>query len=122
MDDFSRQTCAPNLAQARRLPARASLAGEAIHERAEMRLAIPDYERSSSFEARGLEARAQLFGVQQESADGMDPYIAKQLASAVEDKLKLAPILAKRLERVSHSSGSFSSRVGGLAFYPPIYY
>ena len=33
------------------------------------------------------------------------------LAAAVEDKLKLAPILARRLERVSHSSGSFSSRV-----------
>ncbi|GIL83200.1 hypothetical protein Vretimale_11287 [Volvox reticuliferus] len=118
MDEFPRQ--AHSLAQARRVPARASIAGEAIHEGAEMRMAVPGYERSNSAEARGLEARAQLLGLQQEtwdrynSADGMDPSVARQLASAVEDKLKLAPILAKRLERVSHSSGSFSSRLNYL--------
>lgn len=36
---------------------------------------------------------------------------ANQLADALDDKLKLAPILARRLDAVSHSSGSFSSRV-----------
>ncbi|GIL52826.1 hypothetical protein Vafri_8590 [Volvox africanus] len=114
MDEFPRQ--AHNLAQARRVPARASIAGEATYEGSDMRMAFPVYERSNSAEARGLEARAQVLGLQQEtwdrynSADGVDPSVAKQLASAIEDKLKLAPILAKRLERVSHSSGSFSSR------------
>ncbi|GLC33498.1 hypothetical protein PLESTB_000081600 [Pleodorina starrii] len=113
MDGFSRQAYAPSSQRARGVPARASIAGEAIHEEAEMAMAFPGYERSSSAEARGLGTRTQL---QQDawdrrnSADGVDPCGAKQLASAVEDKLKLAPILAKRLERVSHSSGSFSSR------------
>ncbi len=118
MDVFARQGPIP---QARRAQ-RASIAGEAIHEESEMQMAFPGYERSSSAEARGLEARAPLLGVHQQawdrfnSADGVDPCAAKQLASAVEDKLKLAPILAKRLERVSHSSGSFSSRVGLCTF------
>ncbi|GFR52786.1 hypothetical protein Agub_g15403 [Astrephomene gubernaculifera] len=117
MDNHSlRLASMPNLSPAGAAPVRAPLAREVIDEEAEMQPTFPEYGRSNSAEAQ--EARAHLLGVQQQawdrcsSADGMDPAVARQLASAVEDKLKLAPILAKRLERVSHSSGSgsFSSR------------
>ncbi|KAG2490698.1 hypothetical protein HYH03_010859 [Edaphochlamys debaryana] len=107
----------PSLGQAGRSRAalRASIAGEAIRE--EPSELQPPYERSSSAEGRGH--RAQLLGLPPQgerwdrcnSADGCGPNRdVRQLSSAVEEKLKLAPLLAKRLERVSHSSGSFSSR------------
>ncbi|PNH05649.1 putative serine/threonine-protein kinase [Tetrabaena socialis] len=94
---------------------RASTAGEAIQEEE----ALYEYERSSSLDAHphthhhSGQHQGNPMGIGQQwsnSADGMDPAVAKQLAMAVEDKLKLAPILAKRLERVSHTSGSFSAR------------
>ncbi|KXZ54565.1 hypothetical protein GPECTOR_4g630 [Gonium pectorale] len=124
MDGYSlRQASAPNLAHsggARRSVGSLLAASEAIYEEPEqMQPAFAAYERSSSVEARGPENGGNWSAMAQQpaapwdrcnSADGADPTCAKQLASAVEDKLKLAPILAKRLERVSHSSGSFSSR------------
>ncbi|KAG2436135.1 hypothetical protein HYH02_011643 [Chlamydomonas schloesseri] len=102
--------------RSRAAPKRASVAGEAvIYEEQELQHPYPGVERSSSAEHRATHAAVRLASVPQawdrcNSADGVDPAVAKQLATAVESKLKLAPLLAKRLERVSHSSGSFSSR------------
>lgn len=90
----------PNFGQpgrSRAAPKRASVAGEAvIYEEQELNHPYPGVERSSSAEHRATHAAVRLASVPQawdrcNSADGVDPAVAKQLATAVESKLKLAP-------------------------------